>query len=199
MAEEATGIRYHGKYYEFGGGSESGATFTPSVSPEGVISWTNDKGLPNPDPVNIKGPAGQNGSDGAKGDKGDKGDTGSTGATGNGIFTISKTSSSGGVDTYTITMTNGSTSTFTVTNYHETIQEVTMAASNWNNKMYSFESLYPSAQYNVEIEPNGTSVTDAQYKAWCSAQLVGTSTNVCKAMGEVPTVDIPIIVRAVKK
>jgi len=35
-----------------------GVTFTPSVSPEGVISWTNDGGKPNPQPVNIKGPQG---------------------------------------------------------------------------------------------------------------------------------------------
>lgn len=34
-----------------------GATYTPAVSEEGVISWTNDQELPNPDPVNIKGPA----------------------------------------------------------------------------------------------------------------------------------------------
>lgn len=34
---------------------ENGAIFTPAVSPDGVISWTNDKGLPNPKPVNIKG------------------------------------------------------------------------------------------------------------------------------------------------
>ncbi len=32
-----------------------GATFIPSVSEEGVISWTNDGGLPNPTPINIKG------------------------------------------------------------------------------------------------------------------------------------------------
>lgn len=32
-----------------------GATFTPSVSDDGIISWTNDGGLPNPDPVNILG------------------------------------------------------------------------------------------------------------------------------------------------
>ena len=38
-----------------GGGGESGATFIPSVSADGVISWTNDKDLPNPSPVNIKG------------------------------------------------------------------------------------------------------------------------------------------------
>ena len=34
---------------------EDGATFVPSVSPDGTVSWTNDKGLPNPEPVNIKG------------------------------------------------------------------------------------------------------------------------------------------------
>lgn len=32
-----------------------GVTFTPSVSAAGVISWTNDGDLPNPDPVDIKG------------------------------------------------------------------------------------------------------------------------------------------------
>ena len=32
---------------------ENGATFIPSVSANGVISWTNDKNLPNPAPVNI--------------------------------------------------------------------------------------------------------------------------------------------------
>lgn len=45
-----------------GGGSsapgENGATFIPTVSPEGVISWENDKGLPNPSPINIMGPKG---------------------------------------------------------------------------------------------------------------------------------------------
>lgn len=38
-----------------------GATFTPSVSSEGIISWTNDDGLPNPEPQNIKGPQGPTG------------------------------------------------------------------------------------------------------------------------------------------
>lgn len=49
---------------------DTGATFTPSVSAAGLLSWTNDKGLSNPAAVNIKGP------------KGDKGNTGNTGATG---------------------------------------------------------------------------------------------------------------------
>lgn len=46
------------------GGGSDGATFMPSVSDEGVISWTNDKDLPNPDPVNIKGETGTTGADG---------------------------------------------------------------------------------------------------------------------------------------
>lgn len=52
---------------------EDGATFIPSVSSDGVISWTNDKNMPNPEPVNIKG---------VKGDKGDKGDRGLQGVQG---------------------------------------------------------------------------------------------------------------------
>lgn len=35
-----------------------GTTFIPAVSSEGIISWTNDGDLPNPDPVLIKGPQG---------------------------------------------------------------------------------------------------------------------------------------------
>lgn len=43
---------------------DNGSTFTPSVSESGIISWTNDGGLPNPSPQNIRGPQGQNGSPG---------------------------------------------------------------------------------------------------------------------------------------
>lgn len=49
-------------------GDFDGATFLPSVSASGDLSWTNNKGLDDPATVNIKG---------AKGDKGDKGDPGS--------------------------------------------------------------------------------------------------------------------------
>lgn len=42
-----------------GAAGAPGATFTPSVSSNGDLSWTNDGGLPNPETVNIKGPAGE--------------------------------------------------------------------------------------------------------------------------------------------
>ena len=89
---------------------DSGATFIPSVSEEGIISWTNDKKLPNPKPVNIMGIKGQDGEDGVsvikaelndqgelvftlsnsttynigiiKGEKGDKGEDGTDGENG---------------------------------------------------------------------------------------------------------------------
>lgn len=89
-----------------GADGEDGATFTPAVAADGTLSWTNDKGLANPAPVNIKGPAGETGATGAAGvngitpliganghwfigdtdtgisAQGPKGDTGATGATG---------------------------------------------------------------------------------------------------------------------
>lgn len=43
---------------------EDGVTFTPAVSAAGVISWTNDGELPNPEPVNIKGAPGDPGTPG---------------------------------------------------------------------------------------------------------------------------------------
>lgn len=61
---------------------EDGATFTPAVSEDGTLSWTNDKGLSNPAPVNIMGPQGERGLTGETGPQGEKGPKGDTGATG---------------------------------------------------------------------------------------------------------------------
>lgn len=52
---------------EGGGTAVNGYTFTPYVSADGVISWTNDGGLVNPEPVNIKGPTGPAGAAGPAG------------------------------------------------------------------------------------------------------------------------------------
>ena len=67
-----------------GGGNTgaNGVTFTPHLSVDGTLSWTNDGGLTNPAPVNIKGAKGDTGAQGVKGDKGEKGEKGDTGAAG---------------------------------------------------------------------------------------------------------------------
>jgi hypothetical protein len=44
-----------------GSSGENGATFTPAIDSDGNLSWTNDKGLDNPETVNIKGPKGDTG------------------------------------------------------------------------------------------------------------------------------------------
>ena len=70
------------KTINIGGKGDDGATFIPSVSADGIISWTNDKELPNPEPVNIKGVKGDKGDKGEKGDKGADGTNGTNGADG---------------------------------------------------------------------------------------------------------------------
>lgn len=81
------------------------------------------------------------------------------------------------------------------------ITTATLSAGTWDetNKTYSFESQYPSSTYDVEIEP-GQTATEEQLSAWTRAKLVGSaSSNILTAVGEVPTVDIPIIVKVVIK
>ncbi|MDO4732460.1 MAG: hypothetical protein Q4B50_02945 [Bacillota bacterium] len=65
-----------------GPGGEDGATFTPSLNLEGQLSWSNDKNLPNPETVNIRGPQGRQGDPGPQGLKGDTGGTGPQGPSG---------------------------------------------------------------------------------------------------------------------
>ena len=70
---------------EDGKDGKDGVTYTPSVSDDGELSWTNDGERANPTSVNIKGPKGDTGERGPKGDtgaQGPKGDTGEQGATG---------------------------------------------------------------------------------------------------------------------
>ena len=77
----------------------------------------------------------------------------------------------------------------------------TMSASKWDksSKTYSFESSYPFASYDIEIQPSDA-CTELQFEAWSKSRIVGSiSKNIAKAIGDVPTVDIPIILKAVKK
>ena len=68
--------------------ARTGATFTPSVSAEGVLCWTNDAGLEDPGPVSIRGPQGapgvqgERGPQGLQGPKGDPGEAGIQGPKG---------------------------------------------------------------------------------------------------------------------
>ena len=77
----------------------------------------------------------------------------------------------------------------------------TLTASNWNStsKTYSFESDYPNTTHDIEIALDSTATT-AQAESFNGAQIVGSATsNIIKAYGDVPTVDIPIILKVVTK
>lgn len=65
-----------------GTNGRDGVTFTPSMSDDGDLSWSNDGGLANPATVNIKGPKGETGARGPAGADGAKGDTGPQGPQG---------------------------------------------------------------------------------------------------------------------
>lgn len=66
-SEQKINTSFSGTTFIRGDDGKDGTTFIPSVSDDGVITWENDGGLPNPPPVNIKGrdgKEGQNGKDG---------------------------------------------------------------------------------------------------------------------------------------
>lgn len=76
----------------------------------------------------------------------------------------------------------------------------TMTASGWSGTTYSFESTYPSTDYDIEIELDGDSATSTQIEAWSAAQILGSATtNVVTAFGDVPTVALPIILKVTAK
>lgn len=80
-----------------------------------------------------------------------------------------------------------------------TVATYTLKSGNWANSQYSFESTYPSASYDVEVGINGDSATDAQYKAWAALKPMDSASNILKIKGKTPTIDIPVILKVVKK
>ena len=80
-----------------------------------------------------------------------------------------------------------------------TFSQYTILTSGWSSGVYSFESDFPSATYDIEIELDSTA-TESQVEAWSSAKVTAVfGTNTMKALGDVPTVDIPVIVKKVVK
>ncbi len=74
-----------------------------------------------------------------------------------------------------------------------------LSASGWSNSQYSLESTYPKSSYDVEVGIDGDKATDDQYKAWAALKPMDSLSNVLKIKGKVPTVDIPVILKVVKK
>ena len=87
----------------------------------------------------------------------------------------------------------------TIQHYSSSFSQYTVLTSGWSSGVYSFESDFPSATYDIEIELDSTA-TESQVEAWSSAKPTAVfGTNTMKALGDVPTVDIPVIVKKVMK
>ena len=85
--------------------------------------------------------------------------------------------------------------------YSSEFSQYTILTAGWNanTKVYSFEADFPNAICDIEIELDSTA-TESQLEAWSSAKVTAVfGTNKIKALGDVPTVDIPVIVKAVDK
>lgn len=82
-----------------------------------------------------------------------------------------------------------------------TLEEVAMLASKWNKatSTYSFEDTWPAARYDIEIGPSDDATAE-QMQAYGAALIpINGSENVAVAKGEIPEIDIPIIVKVVRK
>ena len=83
--------------------------------------------------------------------------------------------------------------------YVPQFSQYTILTSGWSSGVYSFESDFPNAFCDIEIELDSTA-TESQVEAWSSAKPTSVfNTNTMKALGDVPTVDIPVIVKKVMK
>lgn len=81
-----------------------------------------------------------------------------------------------------------------------TVTTTVLASASWSENIYSFEGTFPNANYDIFVEINGDICTDDQISAFSSAQLVGSPTsNIIKALGTVPEIDIPVVVFAYPK
>lgn len=83
--------------------------------------------------------------------------------------------------------------------YSPEFSQYTILTAGWNanTKVYSFESDFPSEICDIEIELDSTA-TESQVEAWSNAKPTAVfGANNIKALGDVPSVDIPVIVKKV--
>lgn len=76
---------------------------------------------------------------------------------------------------------------------------VTLLADSWSDNKYSLEADYPSDTYDVFVYPS-KECTLEQYTAFGGAAIASDiEKNILTALGTAPTIDVPVIVKAVKK
>lgn len=78
------------------------------------------------------------------------------------------------------------------------ISSMVLSAGEWSQGTYSLETQYPALQYDIEVSAGDMTVE--QFDAFGNAKIIGSSkSNVLRALGDVPTMDLPVIIKVVKK
>lgn len=172
---------------------DTGPYFTPAVSAEGIISWSNNGGLDNPASVSIKGPQGAKGDTGTKGDTGAQGEQGPAGP--NEITADTATALNGLLKGNGSTVQVAQSGVDYATPATDTV--VTASTSAWSDNTITLSVTGVMADSKLEIGLSDTA-TDEQYAAATAAQIratgSGNGTVTLKAT-TAPTIDLPIIIR----
>ena len=182
---------------------DPGPVFTPSVSTEGVLSWTNNGNLANPDPVSIKGPQGEQGIQGPIGPEGPQGPEGPAGANGadgsQGPAGPNQVTTSTTTDITGILKGTGAAIAQAVsgTDYAPPSQSITatLTSTGWADNAQTLTVSGVTATSNGLLRIAQTATTE-EFTAWgaalprITAQAADSIT--VTIAGTVPTVDIPV-------
>ena len=105
------------------------------------------------------------------------------------------------IDTYTCsikqksaTIQNWDTTEWKNINKNFIVKEK-LLVNNWDNNFYYFENIYNPNKYDIEISIDGDQCTLEQKKAFDKANMVGLSDNTIRALGTIPSIDIPIVMK----
>lgn len=84
--------------------------------------------------------------------------------------------------------------------YTYSVTTSTLNAASWSSEgVYSFTGTYPSASYDIFVLPRNTCTAEQIAAFGAAGILSNNSANTITAVGAVPTVNIPIIIIAIKK
>ena len=145
-----------------GGGGESTIAWKPTVSAEGIISWTRTSSTTTPESQDIKGPQGETGATGPQGPQGIQGETGpagptgATGATGpqgsagfSPTVSVERNTANNGV-IISVTDATGTTTAQVYDGSKIFVSQVyTLTVAGWNNKTQTVAMQLNTANRNV--------------------------------------------------
>lgn len=177
-----------------GGGGESVIAWKPTVTAQGVISWTRTSSTTTPESQNIRGPQGETGPQGNTGPAGPTGATGATGATGpqgeagfSPTVTIQRNTANNGV-IISITDENGTTTAQVYDGSKITVSQVyTLSAAGWSNKTQTVAIQLDTTKRNV------IDITLGENSLWDSCGVyptAETATGITFACDIVPSSDL---------